>query len=86
MAHKHENEKGFLIIKTETISEALKLGGMAICDSCNKASFTGFYIAVLNYWYCENCFNDWNSRAKRYYEDTKIEERNYQRHAQLFNL
>ena len=86
MAHKHDNEKGFLVIKTESLIEALELGGMAICDSCNKASYTGYYIAVMNEWFCDKCFHDWYNGAKRYPEDMKIEERNYQRYAQIFNL
>lgn len=86
MAHKHENEKGFSVIRTETLSEALRLGGIAICDWCNKSSYTGYYVAVLNHWYCDECFNDWYKRAKRYPEDIRIEERNYQRTSQLFNL
>ena len=85
MAHIHNNEKGFLIIRTETLEEALNFGGLAICDGCNKASYTGYYISVLNYWYCDKCFNDWYKRAKRYAEDIDIEERNYKRTLKLFN-
>lgn len=86
MAHKYDNEKGFLIIKTENLSEALVLGGIAICDSCNKSSFTGYYIAVLNRWYCDKCFVSWYKMAKRYSEDTIIEEYNFKRVSSLFDL
>jgi len=84
MAKKFENEKGFLIIKTENVDDTLKLGGLGICDYCNKADFTGYYIAVLNAWYCEECFNDWYKRAIRYSEDIKYEEKNFNFYSFLY--
>lgn len=89
MAKKEENEKGFLVIKTESLSEALMLagpGGRAVCDCCNKSSFVGYYIAVLNDWYCERCYEEWLYLAKRYVEDIEIEVRNYAKYSNLLNL
>lgn len=86
MAHVHQNDKGFKVIRTESLVETLKLGGIAMCDSCNGASFTGYYIAVLNRWYCDKCFNEWYAWAKRYDEDSKIEERNFERYSSKLGL
>ncbi len=83
MAHKHENEKGFLVIRTELLEEALRLGGIAICDSCNKSNYTGYYIAVLNRWYCDKCYEEWYAGAKRYTEDIPIETRNYNHYSKI---
>lgn len=86
MAKIHQNDKGFKVIRTETLTEALSLGGIAICDSCNKASYTGYYIAVLNSWYCDNCYDEWYSTAKRYDEDSAIEERNFRYNCTVLGL
>lgn len=77
MAKKIENEKGFLVLEVSHIECITKLGGYGICDSCNKASTDGYYIAVLNHWVCPECYKEWIGRAKRYANDIPIEERNY---------
>lgn len=86
MAVKIENDKGFLVIKTESTSEGLKLGGICICDSCNSPSFKGYYIAFLNSWYDEECYNDWYTSAKRYNEDIAIEKRNFNLYSKILGL
>lgn len=53
MAKQIENEKGFLIIET-TLSEMASIGSLGICDYCNNKTTKGYYIAVLNSWYCQN--------------------------------
>ena len=77
MAHKHKNEKGFLVIRTEQ-SEITCLGGLGICDDCNQKSHTGYLIAVLNRWFCDKCFTEWYNRAKYYKEDRHIEKRTFE--------
>ena len=74
-----ENSKGFRVIEMSMVEVNGLLGGLGICDSCNNASFTGYYIAVLNSWFCPQCYEDWLKRAKRYEEDIPIEERNFER-------
>lgn len=86
MAKKEENKKGFLVIKTESLSEALKLGGVAVCDSCNKSTFTGYYIAVLNKWMCERCYEEWIYFAKRYEEDIPVEQHYYDMYAKILGV
>jgi len=61
MAEIIENEKGFKVISS-SMSETWKFGGMGICESCNKASFKGYIICVLNRWYCEKCYEEWDKK------------------------
>ena len=77
MARRHENGKGFLIIEVSADEMADTFGSPGICDYCGSHSRDGYLIAVLNCWYCPECFNSWVLRAKRYPQDKGIEERNY---------
>lgn len=76
MSHIVNNAKGFKVIAC-TLQEISTIGGLGICDSCNECSFEGYYIAVLNHWYCPDCYQDWMQRAKKYPEDQSIEDRNF---------
>lgn len=85
MATKITTEKGFKVIKC-SIVEIMKLGGIGICDMCDTAPLDGYYIAVLNQWVCEDCYNDWLRRARPYKEDEPIEDKNFKRTWNLLNL
>ena len=85
MAEIIENKKGFLVIKT-SLTEIANIGGLGICDECNKASFVGYLVCVLNHWMCQDCYDQWSKRAKYYPEDSAIEQRNYNRYMKVFNL
>lgn len=85
MAAKVQNKKGFLVVEA-SMTEALKLGGMAICDSCNRSDSKGYFIAVLNSWYCTSCYEEWIKRAHRYVEDIPTEKLNYSRVAKLLEV
>lgn len=85
MASIIENKKGFKIIEL-SITELNQIGGLGICDSCNSAAFSGYYIAVLNMWYCPNCYHSFLERAKWYQEDSKIENQNFENMCKTFNL
>lgn len=39
------------------------------CDSCYKTIDKVYYIPVLNWGMCEECFQDWQKRAIKYEED-----------------
>tara|TARA_R110001606_G_scaffold260183_2_gene407950 strand:- start:15172 stop:15432 length:261 start_codon:yes stop_codon:yes gene_type:complete len=80
-----QNNKGFKIVKLSR-SEFMELGGMSICDGCNKPMETGYYIGVLNYAYCETDYNDWLLRATRYEEDIPFEEKKYNQIIDFFNV
>ena len=53
---------------------------LCICDFCGEqqtCDSTGFYIPVLNKWYCKKCYAIWEADCKYYPEDEGIAERNY---------
>ena len=56
MAKVYENKKGFKVIQAtrgEMICALSEYGCVGICDSCGSSNCQdGFYIAVLNCWYC----------------------------------
>ena len=89
MAKVIENVKGFKVIEVtqdELMTKLGRYGSLGICDSCNDAAPSGYYIAVLNHWICPHCYKDWTQRAKWYKEDSVIEERNFKRYKELFDV
>lgn len=75
----------FLVIEC-TASELMDVTGaeMCICDWCSKSYFPaekGYYIAVLNHWYCEECFEEWIERAIWYPQDVDVERKNFEFYA-----
>lgn len=80
----------FLLIEC-TAGELMNAVGsdLCICDWCGKPflpSDKGVYIAVLNHWYCWNCFLDWYASAKWYPEDAGYERRNFEFYAPRFGI
>lgn len=86
MAKKVDNSKGFLVIEVSAAELFAKVGRYGICDFCNNPSETGYYIAVLNKWYCPECYSEFCERSKHYGEDDKIEKKNYERYAKMLGL
>ncbi len=72
--------KGFKILKLSKFLDAIQLfeGGLGICDSCNEDSFGGYYIAVLNRFYCKKCFERWHEEAVYYPEDARFEQQHFE--------
>lgn len=71
----------FLVIEC-TAGELMKAAGttICICDWCGRAylpSDKGYYIAVLNHWYCKKCYEEWYASAEWYPEDADVERRNF---------
>ena len=64
-------------------------GGVEIiCDHCNefvKEDETCYYVAVLNYILCKDCFDCWLETATYYPEDAAIEQKNYDYYAGQLN-
>lgn len=85
MAEVVKNDKGFKVIHC-SITEIVDLGGLGICDYCNNASYHGFYIAVLNAWYCPKCYERWHKEAVYYPEDKPIEDKNFKVYSKLLGL
>lgn len=57
MAKIVDNPKRFKVIELSR-NELAKIGGIGICDRCNGTSNTGYYVAVLNCWFCPKCYNE----------------------------
>lgn len=86
MAKKVENSKGFLVIEATAAEIIAKAGGYGICDFCNAPAGIGYYVAVLNSWYCPKCYADFCERSKYYQEDASVERKNYEIDAKLFGV
>ena len=72
---KFKTKNGYIAYKT-TVPEIMTTGGLGICDSCGKPHPEGGYlIPVLNSWYCEKCFNDFQENVPYYPEDAPYERR-----------
>jgi hypothetical protein len=86
MAKTVENKNGFLVLEVsrEECQRCFHSGG--ICDYCNGTDKSGYYIAVLNRWYCPECYNGWIQRAVRYMEDIRIEEKNFRWACKVLNV
>lgn len=90
MAKKIEFGK-FLIIEC-TAKELMQVTGQPIvmCDYCADVAlahnYKGYYIAVLNQWFCRKCYEEWRERAHWYPEDAGIEQKNFDFYAPLFGL
>ena len=81
MAQIYENAKGYKIIEVSSY-EMWNIGCGNICDHCgNPQNGTGFYVAVLNRWFCPQCFEKWYDRARNYATagspDKRVEDRNF---------
>ena len=46
----------FKVIKASAKEMFYAFGSLGICDNCNDVSMDGYYIAVLNRWFCKKCF------------------------------
>ena len=77
MAQVIDNAKGFKVIEMSLPESVEAFGGVGVCDSCNRAAYMAYYIAVLNAAYCPYCYEEWQKYATRYEEDAEIEQRNF---------
>lgn len=88
MAKIIENEKGFKVIEISA-EEMVKIGCGNICDHCGQPHFgTGYYVAVLNRWFCPSCYNEWYEDAYNYANDEynpdwRIERKNFKQCIEL---
>lgn len=90
MAKIKENEKGFKVIEV-TANEMVKIGCGNICDHCGEPHFgTGYYIAVLNRWFCPTCYDEWykgtTNYANAYNADGRVETKNFNFFCNLLNI
>ncbi len=60
-----------------------------VCDWCDKSCLSSeqsVYIAVLNQWFCKECFEKWVRDALWYPEDADIERKNFDFYAPRLGL
>lgn len=86
MAKKVENSKEFLVIEASAAEMRAAVGSPGICDDCCRKSPKGYYVAVLNRWFCPECYREWLGRAKYYPQDTEIERKNYRYYKKMLRL
>jgi len=75
----------FLVIEASRADMAA-IGSPGICDYCGTPSEHGYYIAVMNRWYCPKCYEDFKKRAVWRHHDHVIEQRNYQCYGKLLGV
>lgn len=89
MAKVVDNYKGFKVLeitRQEMMDKLTRYGCLGICDMCNRPISVGYYVAVINRWMCKDCYNDFIKSIDRYEEDMKIENKNFNRFCNLFNV
>lgn len=76
MAEILKNDKGFLIIKMSWRECVAITDSWGLSDCCgqNSSEEPLFYIAVLDQFYCESCYNAWYDTAKRYSSEIQKEQ------------
>lgn len=79
MATQIKTKKGFLIIKM-TWKECVAITdswGLADCCGQNTCEEDLYYIAILDQFYCEPCYNAWVETASRYKSELGKEQVNF---------
>lgn len=73
---KFKIEEGYVAYKMRKLDAIIIFNSLGICDYCAESDVCGYYIPVLNCYYCEECFNDWKDRCIYYEEDIWYENLN----------
>lgn len=76
----------FLVIEATRAEMNTAVGSPGICDYCGQPSDNGYYIAVLNQWFCPKCYEEWKKDARYYNEDYPIEARNFKYYAKKLGV
>lgn len=80
-----KNGKGFKILSIGRNELRQAIGGRGVCDYCSEKPIEGYYIAVLNSWYCPKCYHEWITINTYDEEDRPFEERNYQHMTEMLD-
>lgn len=76
----------FLVIECTARELYVACGAPGLCDRCANTPSNGYYIAVLNQWWCKECYEDWKETAHWYPEDADIERKNFNFYAPRLGL
>jgi hypothetical protein len=82
---KFKSNAGYVVYEA-TAEDTEKLGGCGICDRCNEPAKNGYLIAVLNSYFCPECYEDWDNNSRMYEEDLPIEARRAAYYDKVFGL
>ena len=79
MATQWINDKNLLIIKMTWREYVAITDSFGICDCCGTQQFDnrGYYVALVNDWYCPTCLDAYLKGAKRYSVDLEKERYNF---------
>jgi len=69
------NTKSGYIAYSCSALEIKIIGGLGICDECNKTARNGYLVPVLNHYMCGDCFKEWDVSATYYPEDIPFEKK-----------
>ena len=67
----------FKVIKASAKEMFEAVGSPGTCDYCSERPEHGYYIAVLNKWFCPKCWKEFKKRAVWHPDDAMIEDRNF---------
>ena len=75
MATQVKNKKGFLIIKMSWREYVAATDTFGFCSCCGTQSFPedGYYVAMVNDWYCKTCYDAYISGATHFKVDLEKE-------------
>ena len=81
MAKKYENPKNHLVIKMSWREYVAITDGFGFCSCCSTQDFDhcGYYVALVDDWYCPTCYDAYMSGAVRSSVDLEKERQNYNR-------
>ena len=79
MAKQWENKKRLLVVKMSWREYVAATDTFGICDCCGSSDFDegGYYVALVNDWYCKTCFDAYYSGAVRASSDLIKERENW---------
>lgn len=79
MANLWKNDKNFKIIQMSWREYVATTESWGLCDCCGGSDFEygGYYIPLIDSWFCKTCFDAWYSTAKRYKVDIQKEQEKF---------
>ena len=89
-----KNKKRFKVIKLSR-REAISVCGFGffhktvLCDNCNKILTNDdelYYVAVLDFVFCKECYKEWYAKSKKYDEDAAYEKKHFDKYKSLLAL
>jgi len=89
MAKVVENKAGFKVIEVsrkELVEKLGHMGAVGICDYCARSPKNGYYIAVLDHWYCPECYNRFIRENQPVLADKWFEDNRFNWFRNLFGL